>query len=207
MAAINAEIISRIFGGVLILVGLTLGFASIWAWWTTDDWSYLFGEIFALTLIGTGWAKSFPSEPPPLALPPDEPLIVIAGEQARRDIQKLLNGLDNGRLEPYVKISMANVEGELEHLWAIVHAVSGKKALTVSIVSDPVGELDTSEIRHTVKVADIEDWMLIDSAGQIEGAYTEVAMAHIYEREKGYIPYAIRKRLTNISNFDRRPRM
>ena len=62
-------------------------------------------------------------------------------------------------------------------------------------------EVDVKTERQRIPVSEIEDWLLLDVNGRMEGGFTQIAMAKIYKRDRGYVPYAIRKGLPNFADL------
>jgi uncharacterized protein YegJ (DUF2314 family) len=197
----NREVLSRSFGGVLLAAGLLLAAAGIWAAVIENNWRFALAGLFGLGIITTGWQRLFPGEPPPLAVAPDDPLMRSATEQARRDLRRFVQGSKEGAREPFAKYPLKTDDGATDHVWGNVHAISGS-TLTVSLVSEPVGAVHMDSTRQALRLGEIEDWMLVDVDGRIEGGYTQLAMAKIYKRDKGYVPYSIRSGLSGFLAFD-----
>jgi uncharacterized protein YegJ (DUF2314 family) len=177
------------------IVGLGL---AVWAFYTTDDWEYLGMVVPVLFFLGSGRRLVFPGEPPPLAVDPGDPLMRQAIADARREVGGFVNGMRDGKKEPFVKFALRTIDGGAEHVWAVAHSIE-HKLVVVSVVSEPVGPIEVDSARQKVRLDEIEDWMLVDTGGDIEGGYTQIAMARIYKRDKGYVPYAVRKSLEKFS--------
>jgi uncharacterized protein YegJ (DUF2314 family) len=120
--------------------------------------------------------------------------MAAAMEQARREFRRFKAGLAEGRKEALVKYAMQTGYGDNEHVWAIAHSFD-KGSVVTSLASEPVGDVDVKAERNRIAESDIEDWLLIDNENRMEGGFTQIAMAKIYKRDKGYVPYAIRKGL------------
>jgi len=75
-------------------------------------------------------------------------------------------------------------------------------SVLVSLANPPVHKPANDERRFPVPLADIEDWVLIDSAGVMEGGFTHVALAHAYKRDKGFVPHAMHKELAAFKDLD-----
>ena len=195
----NRESLHRGLGVLILAAGVAAAAGGVWAWQTTDDWGYVVqAGIFGLAMILIGWSRFKHVDPPPLAHPEDDPLLVQAASDARRSIATFLDGLNSRNYEPLIKFSVENVEGDTEHVWALVHSVLEPTAFIVSVISDPLAELVLDGARQVVSVDELEDWMLTDSDGQIQGAFSEKAMAQIFERDHGYVPKVVQEHISWI---------
>ena len=197
----NREKISRGVGLVLVVGGVVWVGLTIWASVTTDDWDYLTSGIIGLVCSGFGWKRLFPGEPPPMDVDHADPLMDAAIGQARCDIRRFLDGLAAGALDSLVKYPIETNSGEVEHVWGAAHTLKGQD-LIVSLLSDPVGDVVIESARQQVPLSAVEDWMLIDVDGRIQGGYTQIAMARIYLRDKRFVPYAIRRSLSDFVDVD-----
>ncbi|MGQ4583907.1 DUF2314 domain-containing protein [Lysobacter sp. F60174L2] len=136
------------------------------------------------------------------ALPVDPSDVVMREqvERARREIGRLLDGLDKGVMEAFVKFPLP-VEDTIEHVWGMAHS-HDNGAVIVSLASTPVAGLSEDMLgRRPVPAADIEDWMLRDASGKTYGGYTNLALARIYRREYGKLPRGIRKEFALFVDF------
>lgn len=196
------EILGRAFGASLVLFGLTLVILGIWAAWEDGRWSYLGGSALGAFFLLHGLGRLFPGQPPPLPIETGDPVMAAAMDRARREFRRFAAGLAEGKREALVKYAMKTGYGDNEHVWAIAHAIDSDEVVT-SLASEPVGaDADVGPERKRIRVADVEDWLLIDAGGRMEGGFTQIAMAKIYKRDKGYVPYAIRKGLPNFADLD-----
>ena len=196
------EIISRLFGAVLLLAGLAMLGWGLRAAFGHGEWSALGLAVFAVFVGLYGLGRLFPGQPPPLPIETGDPLMAAAIERARREMHRFKAGLAEGRREALVKYAMQTGFGDNEHVWAVAHTVDSD-AVIVTLMSEPVG--DSAEVKNErirVPLAEVEDWLLIDDGGRMEGGFTQIAMAKIYKRAKGYVPYAIRKGLPNFADLD-----
>lgn len=135
-----------------------------------------------------------------LPVDPADPIMLRQIERSRREIDRLFAGIDQGKLEAFVKFPM-EVGGHTEHVWGLAHACTAE-AIVVSLVSTPVGGLSEDMLnRRSVPVADVEDWMLQDASGKSFGGYTMLALAQIYRREYGRLPRKIRNGLAGFVDF------
>lgn len=198
------ETLSRLFGALLLVAGLALVVVGVWIAWKDRSFGYLGASLFGVFVAMHGISRAFPGQPPPLPIATGDPIMAAAMERARREFRRFARGLAEGRREALVKYAMKTGYGDNEHVWAIAHTLEGDEIVT-SLASQPVGaDADTSLERRRIKKADVEDWLLIDADGRIEGGFTQIAMAKIYKRDEGYVPYAIRKSLTDMTDLDDR---
>lgn len=121
-------------------------------------------------------------------------------ERSRREISRLLDGLDKGVMEAFVKFPMS-VDENIEHVWGVAHSHSSN-AVVVSLASNPVGGMTEDMLsRRSVPMEDIEDWMLQDAAGRTYGGYTMLALVRIYQREYGKLPRRMRREFAHFVDF------
>ncbi len=73
------------------------------------------------------------------------------------------------------------------HIWGLVHGLEGETA-SVSLANEPICDQQGADPRRTVALADLEDWMLVDGQGRVEGGFSRLAMLQIYKRRQGYVP-------------------
>lgn len=194
------ENLSRAFGAFVLVASVVVVGLTIWAIYTTDRWSYLmigFGGLVA-ALFGLG--RLFPSVPPAMLVAPDEPLMSAAYDNARRDYRRFKRGLEEGRREAFVKYKLNIEPEEHEFVWALAHSID-KGSVIASLVSEPVADVDVPPERTRIPESEVLDWMLVDQEGRIEGGYSEIAMAKIYKRDTGYVPYAVRQHLKNFADL------
>ncbi len=195
------EILSRSFGAVLLIFGLAVLGYGLWAAVSDGRWSYLGACVFGGFVAMVGLGRLFPGQPPPLPIETGEPLMEAAMERARREFTRFERGLAEGKREALVKYAMKTGYCDNEHVWAIAHAIDDGSIIT-SLASEPVGNVDVKVERKRIPLSEIEDWLLIGEDGRIEGGFTQIAMARIFQRDKGYVPYAIRKGLSDFVDVD-----
>ena len=194
------EILSRTFGVVSLILGLAFVVGAVWAIHDTSRWGYLGAAVAGLLFIGVGWSRLFPNVLEPMPVDSDDPLMLKANEQARRESNRLKRGLHEGRKQALLKFPLKTADGETEHIWAVIHSIDGETA-TITLANEPVGTLEDENPRQQVHMSDMEDWMLVDGDGKAEGGYTHLAMARIFKREKGYLPRAIKQGLRDFTDF------
>ena len=195
------EYLSRAFGAIVLLFGLAMIAGGLWAAISESRWKYLGACLFGFFLASFGISKLFPGQPPPIPIESNEPLMSAAIEQARREFKRFERGLAEGKREAMVKYAMKTGYGDQEHVWAIAHAIDSGAVIT-SLATEPVGDIDVKIERTRIPVSEIEDWVLVDTDDRVEGGFTQIAMARIFQRDKGYVPYAIRKGLKNFADLN-----
>lgn len=195
------EILSRAFGALLLTAGLCMLVMGLWIAIRDGRWSYLGASVFGIFVAMYGFGRLFPGQPPPIPIETGEPLMEAAMERARREFHRFERGLAEGKQEALVKYAMKTGYGDNEHVWAIAHSIDEGSVIT-SLMSEPVGDADMKVERKRIPVPDVEDWLLINEDQRMEGGFTQIAMAKIYKRDKGYVPYAIRQSLKNFVDLD-----
>ncbi len=198
------EFMSRAFGGLLLVVGLGLIVAGLWMAINDGRWKHLGASVFGIFVGLYGLARLFPGQPPPVPIEPGEPLMEAAFDRARREFARFEKGIAEGRKEALVKYAMKTGYGDNEHVWAVAHTIDRGEVVT-SLVTQPVGDVGAppaNNERRRIPKREIEDWVLIDESGRTEGGFTQIAMAKIYKRDKGYVPWAIRKSLSDFVDVD-----
>jgi len=196
------EILGRLFGVALLLVGLGLVGWGLGAAFSNGEWSKLLASVVGVFLALHGLGRAFPGQPPPLAIETGEPLMESAIQTAQATLDRFKSGLAEGKREALVKYAMKTGYADNEHVWAVAHTVDGDNVVT-TLMSEPVGgDADVSNERTRVPLADVEDWLLVDGSGRMEGGFTQIAMAKVFKRDRGYVPYAIRKGLPNFADLD-----
>ena len=195
------EILSRAVGGLLVLTGLGLIVAGLWLAINEGSWKPLGACVFGAFVGFYGLARLFPGQPPPLPIETGDPLMEAAFDRARREFARFESGLSEGRREALIKYAMKTGYGDNEHVWALAHSIDRGEVVT-SLVTETVGESPLGNERHRVPKAEVEDWVLIDDSGRTEGGFTQIAMAKIYMRDKGYVPWAVRKSLADFTDLD-----
>ena len=196
------EVLSRVWGAVVLLVGLALVFWALYASFRLGEWSKLLALVPGGGLVLFGLGKIFPGEPPPIPIETGDPIMEQAMQQAQREWRRFERGLAEGKREALVKFPLKTGFGDNEHVWAVAHSIDNGEVVA-SIASEIVGdEADVKNERQRVPVSQIEDWLLVDDSGRMEGGFTQIAMAKIYKRDKGYVPYAIRQTLPNMVDLN-----
>lgn len=135
-----------------------------------------------------------------LPVDPSDSIMLEQVERSKREITRLLDGLDNGLMEAYVKFPIP-VGDSTEHVWGVAHSHCDG-AVIVSLASTPAGGLTDDMLnRRSVPIQHVEDWMLQDGSGTTFGGYTMLALARIYQREYGRLPRRVRKKFGHFVDF------
>lgn len=198
------EILSRSSGVVLIAIGIAVAISLILSLIAMDGspvWKSVVGLVMAIILMAIGWGRLFPNYYAPIPIDPEDLLMREAIEQARRELGRFQRGVSQGRKQSFAKFPLKLANGEVEHIWGIVHIVDDEAA-HVSLANMPVHEPQVKDPRFRVPLAEIEDWMLVDHTDLVEGGYTHLALARIYKRERGYVPRAMKKDLARFQDLD-----
>lgn len=167
-----------------------------------DDVSGVIALVAAFLVTPSLLLYFWRSKPGFDALPvePSDALMCEQIERAKAEIGRLLDGLDKGVLEAFVKFPLP-VDGTIEHVWGMAHSHDGG-AVVVSLASTPVAGLSDDMLgRRSVPLADIEDWMLRAANGKTYGGYTNLALARIYRREYGKLPRGMRREFEHFVDF------
>ena len=195
------EILGRLWGVVALLVGLGFVWWALYASFRLGEWGTLLALVPGAGFVLYGLGKMFPGQPPPIPIETGEPLMEEAMQRARREWRRFARGLAEGKREALVKYPLKTGFGDNEHVWAIAHSIDNGEVVT-SLASEIVGDaVDVKPERQRIPVSEIEDWLLLDDSGRMEGGFTQIAMAKIYKRDRGYVPYAIRKGLPNFADL------
>ena len=84
-----------------------------------------------------------------------------------------------------------------------MHTPLTAATVIATLASAPVGDdAELKNERQRIRITDVEDWLLIDDSGRMEGGFTQIAMAKIYRRDNGHVPYAIRKSLPDMADLN-----
>lgn len=161
--------------------------------WMTLGW------IGVSLLLSHVWKRKPDLEACEVAI--DDPTMQTAILQAKSEINRLIKGLDKGQDDAFIKFSQ-EFGGELDHVWGLVHEYRDGDFI-VSLVSEPVGGIDESQpARLRIAKEDLIDWMLVDSHGTTQGAYTMLATIKAYQRMYGKIPKRYTKEIEQFVDFN-----
>jgi hypothetical protein len=151
------EVLSRSVGVVLMLiaaaaaVGLVLFIGSAAG---DFEWKHNGGFIACVSLAALGWSLLFPSYYAPILVDHDDPVMKASMEQARRELVRLRRGIDEGRKQAFIKFPLKSAEGETEHIWGMVHLLTGEMA-QVSLANEPVHGHAELDPRFPMPLADL----------------------------------------------------
>jgi uncharacterized protein YegJ (DUF2314 family) len=194
------EILSRSLGVLFMALAIAAALGLILAGWEFTLRT-VGGIALCLVLLATGWGRLFPDYYAPIPIDHDDPLMKAMIERARSELPRFRQAIEAGRKEAFVKFPLRSPGVETEHIWGVVHSLTDAGA-QVSLANEPVHEHEGKDLRFAVPLADIEDWMLFDAGGVVEGGYTHLALARMYKREKGFLPHAMRKQLAPFRDLD-----
>jgi uncharacterized protein YegJ (DUF2314 family) len=121
-------------------------------------------------------------------------------ERSRSELNRFLEGLEEGKKEAYVKFPY-QFGDEIEHVWGLAHTVKDGSVIA-SLESNPVGEV-TEEVyeRLSIDLDSVEDWMLVDRSGKTYGGYSILGLAKVYTRDYGKLPKAYTRDLGRFVDF------
>ncbi len=197
----NSEVKSRLFGVVVVLLGIALLLAGSYGVWWLNTVSAVGYLLLGLCVLANGWERAMPVKYSPIFLDPSEPDVEAAIVRARAEIERFRDGVKYSQKEASVRICLPTADGHNEHVWAAVHKITGN-SLLVSVPVEPGKAGKLTDPRTEIALDEVEDWMLVDKHGQTEGGYTHVAMAKKYLRNKGYIPRGLRLELAKFQDSD-----
>lgn len=160
--------------------------------------SIILGWVILPTILLKLWESMPNLDALPINI--DDPVMTEYIALAKAGFSRFIVGLNEGRLEAYVKFSH-EFGGEIEHVWGLAHTQQGNHII-VSLASTPVGEFGEEVLeRMQVPIDAIEDWMLVNAKGESQGGYTIFAAAKIYERDYGKLPRKYAKDLERFLDF------
>ncbi|MEM8983200.1 MAG: DUF2314 domain-containing protein [Pseudomonadota bacterium] len=195
------DILSRAFGGFLCLSGIVIVAGSAWFVHRSGEWSAAAPALFGLFVLRMGWRRLSPDYFSPLPVATDDPLMLAAIAQARRELGRFKAGLEETSKQAFIKFPLISPGGDTEHIWGLVHALDGDE-FVVSLANDPVEDQGALGVHQHVASNALEDWMLVGATGDTEGGYTMGAMAAIYKRDRGRVPPPIKAELRQFKDVD-----
>lgn len=160
--------------------------------------SMVLGWIFTPILLLNLWKV----KPNPEAIPVDinDPIIQELIARSRSELDRFLEGLEEGRKEAYVKFPY-EFGGETEHVWGVSHSVKDGSVI-VSLDSTPVGEVPEEVYeRLSIDLDSVEDWMLVDRSGKTYGGYSNLGLAKVYTRDYGKLPKSYTRHFDRFVDF------
>jgi uncharacterized protein YegJ (DUF2314 family) len=127
-------------------------------------------------------------------VPPDleVPELADSVRRARETLPSFMELAKGEGDRAFIKFPIAVEDGFTEHLWGWVRSFNGD-AFSVSLANAPFqkGALDSGE--RKVAVAEVEDWMVVNPAGQIRGAYSIIALMQCLERDGKWLSPRMRR--------------
>lgn len=137
-----------------------------------------------------GAARAF--RPPPLSyVSGDDPRMIAAVDEARRRWDEFLTAFQSAddRSRYAVKAPLSRGE-RTEFIWITVTACEGD-AVYGELANDPL-DLPGLQLgdRVTVKVAEINDWVYEDAAGELQGGFTIRVLSDVARERQGFPPEA-----------------
>ncbi|SFC74694.1 Uncharacterized conserved protein YegJ, DUF2314 family [Microbulbifer thermotolerans] len=168
-----------------------------------DDFGAVVAIALAIIAVPAVLLKLWKEKPSPEVIPVNvnDPVMKEFVEKSRKQIDRLIEGLEEEKKEAYVKFPY-RFGGEIEHVWGTAHYIKDGYVI-VSLDSSPVGDLPEEVYgRLKIKLEEIEDWMLVDTDGTTFGGYSILAHAKIYTREYGSLPRDYERYLKRFVDFD-----
>ena len=107
----------------------------------------------------------------PLAIPPDDPLMLAAVERARATLPEFRGLLAASQGTASVKCPLVTSSGTVEHVWAEVLEHAGNQ-VKVRLVTPPVTHTGPLERLHTKSLDELEDWQVTLPDGKMRGGFT-----------------------------------
>ncbi len=160
--------------------------------------SFFFAWLVLPIFLFRVWKEKI--DPMVIPIDPEDPIMASHIDLAVRNIDKLYLALDEGKLEAFVKFPY-NFDRTGEHIWGLAHQAKGD-SIVVSLESSPISEIPEEMYqRMAIAKEKIEDWTLVDSKGNIQGGYTILAHAKIYERDYGTLPKEYAEHLAMYTDF------
>ncbi|MBB3046122.1 uncharacterized protein YegJ (DUF2314 family) [Litorivivens lipolytica] len=189
----NRELRNRILGGAGFVFGLALLPSGIYTLFVLGVPSTLGFLILGVMLLYWCWQPMMPTRYPPIQISVDEPEMQLATERAQASIERFCEGIARSDRKGAVRIAVETKFGSQQRIWANVQRQEGNLLLLKPRSVNP--NVSTPE---SVPVDQVEDWLLADLSGRIEGGFTHVAYAEKYQRQEGYIPRGLRLELSKF---------
>lgn len=198
--------VRRALAGLVAATYLVYAFDALWP--QVFDWRGSSNPVLALAgliVIGApctlyALLGRFRWRPAPLAIDPDEPLLLRASDQARARIPRLFE-LWPDAAEAHVRFPFESqpadeeegIEPLVEHLWGKVLTLA-PRSVSVRVLTPPVyGTLEQETLE--LPLANVSDWEVELRDGSLEGGFTTRAMVAWAEREGQDVPVEITRRL------------
>jgi hypothetical protein len=124
---------------------------------------------------------------PPLALPPDDPLLREATRRATESLGRFRELLGRPHQVAHAKVRFVSNAGETELLWSEVRALR-ESEIEVLYTTPPVTHTGRLERLHTHPLTDVVDWQVETPEGLYEGGFTVLAMFARAREQWGSLP-------------------
>jgi uncharacterized protein YegJ (DUF2314 family) len=129
---------------------------------------------------------------PPLVIDDEDPAMLAATEKARASLKRFRTLFEGEPKETQVKVPFETNGGRTEHLWAEVIGLAAT-SITVRYLTPPVSHTGKLERVHEHPISDIEDWVVINERGEIQGGYTQRVMFERAREQWGRLPPELEK--------------
>ena len=162
--------------------------------------------VFAFIVFPTIMLRLWKDYPPPGVVPidPDDPFMSKMIRRSMGEFDRFKAGLAEARKEAMVKYPIISGSETTEHVWGLAHSIEGD-SIIVSMVNEPYDELrsdDSINPRDRVPIESLEDWILMDKDGTIEGGYTHLALVKTYIDQFGKFPKKYRQEFGAFVDID-----
>jgi uncharacterized protein YegJ (DUF2314 family) len=192
--------LKQVFGLVAILVGAGLMVAGVGQHWLSPGKAFHIRPLIGGLVLGSmflSFGRRWLFNLIALDVMPVEegnPEIARASQRAQANLSTFWNYLAQNRYECFVKFPMQTTDGQVEHIWAVVHS-RADGSVVVSLANNPVDQPRDASDRRVISVNDIEDWQVVISDSETRGGYSIGALERI-ARSQGYrLSRADKKRL------------
>jgi uncharacterized protein YegJ (DUF2314 family) len=129
------------------------------------------GTVAVVTLAGWLYWRVPRPKYPPLALEPDDPMLVDAVNQAKATLATFRDMVAAPHREAQVKVPFVTSSGTAEFLWAEVLTLRDAD-VDVRLLTPPVTHTGKVERLQTFPVDQLQDWMVILPDGKYVGGYS-----------------------------------
>jgi len=174
-----------------------------------NRWLDVGNDLAGWISMGLGWVVTpiillhfWKVKPSPEVIPIDidDPVIQELIDRSRSELNRFIEGLEEGKKEAYVKFPY-DFNGDTEHVWGLAHSEKDGSVI-VSLESNPVGEAPEEVYeRLSINLDSIEDWMLVDRSGKTYGGYSILGLAKVYTRDYGKLSKAYTRDLGRFVDF------
>lgn len=112
---------------------------------------------------------------PPIALEPDDPLILEATRKATRSIDRLRELMQRPHRSAHAKVRFVSSSDEVEFLWSEIRELRDAE-IEVLYTTPPVTHTGRLERVHSHPLSDLVDWQVETTEGLYEGGFSMHAM-------------------------------